>query len=85
MNIYLAIITTLLVLTQIIRVTQNHISLKRQEDQIKDTLSWLEDNDVTEQDFIVKKEVEYLLLEYLKNILPDDLYNKAIKESNHEV
>ena len=34
MNIYLAIITTVLVATQIIRVTQNMISLKRQEQAV---------------------------------------------------
>ena len=38
MTTYLTIITTILVLTQIIRITQNHISLFRQEKEIKKRL-----------------------------------------------
>ena len=51
MNTYLAIITTVLVLTQIIRVTQNAISLKRQEQALNRQLAWLNKNYVTEEDF----------------------------------
>ena len=36
MTIYLTIITTVLVLTQVIRVTQNHIQLKRQTKRMYD-------------------------------------------------
>ena len=40
MTTYLTIITTILVLTQIIRITQNYISLFRQEKKIKKN-SWM--------------------------------------------
>ena len=66
MNTYLAIITTVLVLTQIIRITQNHISLFRQEKKIKETIGWIEDNDISQKDFEVQREVFYLLKEKLK-------------------
>ena len=65
-NIYLAIITTVLVLTQIVRVTQNAIQLRRQEKQIQKTLSWFNDNDVSEQDFIVQRQCFYLLRDWLE-------------------
>lgn len=66
MNTYLAIITTVLVLTQIIRITQNHISLFRQEKKIKESIGWIEDNDISQKDFEVQREVFYLLREKLK-------------------
>ena len=66
MNTYLTIITTVLVLTQIIRITQNHISLSRQEKKIKETIGWIEDNDISQKDFEVQREVFYLLKEKLK-------------------
>lgn len=66
MTTYLTIITTVLVLTQIIRITQNHISLFRQEKKIKKTVGWLKDNDVSERDFEVKRQVFYMLYDKLK-------------------
>lgn len=66
MTTYLTIITTVLVLTQIIRITQNHISLFRQEKEIKKTVGWIKDNDVSERDFKVQREVFYMLYEKLK-------------------
>ena len=65
MNIYIAIITTVLVLTQIVRVTQNAIQLRRQEKQIQKTLNWFNDNDVSEKDFIVQRQCFYLLRDWL--------------------
>ena len=65
MNTYLAIITTILVITQIIRVTQNHISLFRQEKEIKKHLDWIEENDISERDFAIQREVFYMLHEEL--------------------
>ena len=65
MNTYLAIITTVLVATQLIRITQNHISLFRQEKKIDNTLTWLKDNDVSERDFDVQRKVFYLLFDKL--------------------
>lgn len=66
MTTYLTIITTILVLTQIIRITQNHISLFRQEKKIKKTVGWLKDNDVSERDFEVQRQVFYMLYDKLK-------------------
>ena len=66
MTTYLTIITTILVLTQVIRITQNHISLFRQEKKIKKTVGWLKDNDVSERDFKVQRQVFYMLYDKLK-------------------
>jgi len=66
MNIYLAIITTVLVLTQIVRVTQNAIQLRRQKKEIQKTLNWFNDNDVSEKDFIVQRQCFYLLRDWLE-------------------
>lgn len=67
MTTYLTVITTILVLTQIIRITQNHISLFRQEKKIKEICGWLKDNDVSEKDFETQREVFYLLKEKLES------------------
>ena len=66
MTTYLTIITTILVLTQSIRITQSHISLFRQEKKIKKTVGWLKDNDVSERDFKVQRQVFYMLYDKLK-------------------
>ena len=75
MNIYLAIITTVLVLTQIIRVTQNAISLYRQEKELAKKIGWLKDYYVTERDFEVQREVFYMLHDKLEQptIIPSDV------------
>ena len=69
MNTYLTIMVTVLVATQIIRITQNHISLFRQEKKIKETCDWLKDNDVSERDFEIQRKVFYLLYEKLSHEL----------------
>ena len=66
MNTYLIIITTVLVATQIIRITQNAIQLHRQNEKIGQTLKWIEDNDISERDFEIQREVFYMLHEKLK-------------------
>lgn len=68
MNAYLAIITTLLVITQIIRVTQNHISLKRQEKSIKDNCEWINDVDLKREDFEMQRDAYRLIVDYFQNI-----------------
>lgn len=68
MNIYLTIITTVLVLTQIIRVTQNAINLHRQNKQIKRDIEWINDRDITKEDFDVQRECLYLLRDKLKEV-----------------
>ncbi len=67
MNTYLAIITTVLVITQIIRVTQNAISLYYQNKKIENTLAWIRVNDITEKDFETQREVFYLLKKKLES------------------
>lgn len=65
MNIYLTIMVTILVSTQIIRITQNHIQLTRQRKEIEKTLNWIKDNDVSEKDFEIQRDVYYLLYDEL--------------------
>lgn len=67
MNVYLAIITTILVITQIVRVSQNHIQLRRQRKEIDDALGWIKSNDISEVDFECQREVFYMLRDYLRN------------------
>lgn len=66
MTTYLCIITTLLVLTQIIRLIQNSINLHRQNLAIKRDLSWLKDRDITQKDFDAQRECFYLLRNWLR-------------------
>lgn len=66
MNKYLCIITTVLVATQIIRVAQNHIQLRRQRKEIDKYVGWMRDNDISEKDFETQREVFRLLKEYLE-------------------
>ena len=56
---------TILVATQVIRVTQNAISLHRQEKDIKKVCGWIKDNDVSEKDFNTQREVFYMLHDWL--------------------
>lgn len=49
MNNYLVIITTVLVITQVIRITQNAISLHRQKVEFKKNLGELSDMEVTKK------------------------------------
>ena len=64
---YMTIITTILVATQVIRVTQNAISLHRQEKDIKKVCGWIKDNDVSEKDFNTQREVFYMLHDWLSD------------------
>ena len=66
MTIYLTIITTALVVTQIIRLIQNAINLHRQTQALERDLSWIKDRDITQRDFDVQKECFYLLRNWLK-------------------
>ena len=75
MEIYLTIITTILVLTQIIRVTQNAITLHRQNKAIKRDLAWLHDHYVTQDDFENQREVFRLLREKLETMDSTDSFS----------
>lgn len=66
MNTYLTIMVTLLVATQIIRITQNHINIVRQNKKIEDTVGWIKENEVSQKDFEIQRKVFYMLYEKLK-------------------
>lgn len=65
MTVYLTIITTALVLTQIIRVCQNHIQLKRQKAEIARLVDEVNDHDIETQ-----KHVYEMLERYLERFDP---------------
>lgn len=73
MTKYLTVITTVLVATQVVRVVQNHVSLFRQEKEIKKTCGWIKDNDISEKDFETQREVFKLLKEKLENDLTREI------------
>lgn len=66
MNKYLAVITTVLVVTQIIRVIQNTISLYRQETELKKHIGWIKDNDISREDFEMQRKAYRLIVEKLE-------------------
>jgi hypothetical protein len=67
MNTYLAIITTALVVTQIIRLIQNAVQLRRQNVLFKKQLGDLADMQVTEKDFLTQRKAYRLIVEYLEH------------------
>ena len=66
MNTYLTIMVTVLVATQLIRISQNHIQLRRQRKEIDKTVGWINDNDISERDFEIQREVYQMLYDKLK-------------------
>lgn len=76
MTIYLTIITTVLVLTQIIRLIQNYISICHDKKRI----DWIEDNYPSEYDFQAQRDYYYLAREYLREKMKDSLY--TVKRDN---
>lgn len=66
MNTYLAIITTVLVLTQIIRLIQNAVQLRRQNVLFKKQLGQLADRDVTAEDFDTQRKAYRLIVKHLE-------------------
>lgn len=70
MDIYLTIMVTILVVTQIIRITQNTIQLRRQNILIKEQLSQLKD--VTQDDFDKQKKAYSLAIEYFESKLGNE-------------
>ncbi len=67
MNTYLAIITTVLVVTQIIRLIQNAVQLHRQNILFKEQLGHLADCNPTEQDFENQRKAYRLIVNYLEH------------------
>ena len=66
---YLIVMTTVLVATQIIRVTQNTIQLVRQNKMIKNETDRL--GDVTDEDMAMHREFYKLGCEYLSKLKED--------------
>lgn len=66
---YLIVMTTVLVATQIIRVTQNTIQLVRQNKMIKKETDRL--GDVTDEDMAMHREFYKLGCEYLSKLKED--------------
>lgn len=69
MNTYLAIITTALVATQIIRLVQNAVQLHRQNVLFKKQLGQLANCEPTEKDFETQRKAYRLMVEYLEEKL----------------
>lgn len=65
MNTYLAIITTALVVTQIIRLLQNAVQLYRQHVLFKKQLGQIDD--VTQEDLDRQRKAYRLIVEYLEH------------------
>ena len=65
MDKYLAVITTVLVITQVIRITQNAISLHRQKVEFKKNLGELSEMEVTKADFEMQRKAYRLIVERL--------------------
>lgn len=66
MNTYLAIITTVLVITQIIRVIQNAVQLHRQHILFMEELGQLAGTKITKEDFDTQRKAYRLIVEYLE-------------------
>jgi hypothetical protein len=71
MNAYLAIMTTVLVVTQIIRVIQNAVQLRRQNVLFKKQLGELADMELTERDFETQKKAYRLAVEFFERRVED--------------
>ena len=66
MNTYLAIITTVLVITQIVRLIQNAVQLHRQNVLFKEQLGQLADCNLTKQDFENQRKAYQMIVGYLE-------------------
>lgn len=74
MQTYLTIMITILVISQVIRIIQNSISLYRQNEMLKGDLDGL--GDITKEDLIKKRYNEdmfYMILPMLKTVLEREL------------
>ena len=67
MDKYLVVITTVLVITQVIRITQNAISLYRQKIEFKKNLGELAEWEVKKEDFEMQRKAWRLIVEKLEN------------------
>lgn len=76
MNTYLAIITTVLVITQIVRLIQNAVQLHRQNVLLKEQLGHLADCNPTKQDFENQRKAYRLIVDYLEEKAQYKIRNK---------
>ena len=76
MNTYLAIITTVLVITQIVRLIQNAVQLHRQNVLLKEQLGHLADCNPTKQDFENQRKAYRLIVDYLEEKAQDKICDK---------
>ena len=67
MNTYLAIITTVLVVTHVIRVCQNHAQLRRQRIVFEKQIGQLAELEPTKADFQMQRRAYKLIVEYLES------------------
>ena len=72
MNVYLTIMVTVLVATQIIRVTQNAIQIKKLNQDVKDNIKWIQDVELTKEDVLNQKRVYELARYYLEEAYEQD-------------
>ena len=73
MTTYLTIMVTVLVATQIIRLIQNAVSLRRQHEDVLRHIVWFDKHEVSEEDFDIQRECFYLLWKKLKE---EDNYDR---------
>ena len=66
---YIAVVLTLILITQVIRVTQNGISLYRQNKAIDKELNRL--GGVTDEDLEIQKKAYRLIVSFFENIKVD--------------
>ena len=88
MTTYLTIITTILVLTQIIRVTQNQISLHRQNTLYKKQVEELLEMEIRKEDFEMQRKAYRLIVEKLEGeILAQDwsVEDEWYRKSNRSI
>lgn len=87
MTTYLTIITTVLVVTQIIRCVQNAVQLWRQNVLFKKQLKELADMELTERDFETQRKSYHLIVKYLESKLENDtkcIENEVSEDENGE-
>lgn len=78
---YLVVITTILVVTQVIRVTQNFIQLSRQNKAIKRELDRV--GKITDEDIIIQKRFFRIACEYLDERMTRMSRNDKCTVSRH--
>lgn len=78
MTVYLTIITTVLVITQVVRITQNTISLRHQTKLIKAQLGQI--REIGDEDVKRKMQIDEMLVE----LLPELLSKYSVSESDNE-